>query len=150
MLADVETTQTEGHTGDDSSKALARGDRPSSPPPLPKDTQTRTHKKDDGEEEVLSSEEYAVANSGLRTSAPRRPNDAAAVPLAMLELSLLEAGRGTPSRGFEVCDVGNGAGVSRGGNGDSSSGGTKEQHDKFYFDVGRTMMLDTFQRTAGR
>ncbi|CAN0463028.1 unnamed protein product, partial [Ectocarpus sp. 12 AP-2014] len=149
LLADVETTQTEGHTGDDSSKALARGDRPSSPPPLLKDTQTRTHKRDDGEEDVVLSEEHSVANSGLRTSAPRRPNDAAAVPPAMLELSLLEAGRGTLSRGLEVCDLGNGAGVSRGGNGDSSSGGTEEQHNKFYFDVGRTMMLDTL-RTAGR
>ncbi|CAM9414868.1 unnamed protein product [Ectocarpus sp. 4 AP-2014] len=149
LLADVETTQTEGHTGDDSSRALARGDRPSSPSPLPKDAQTRTHKKDDDKEEVLSSEECAVANFGLRTSAPRRPNDAAAVPPAMPELSLLEEGRGTLSRGFEVCDIGNGAGVSRGGNGDSSSGGTNEQHNKFYFDVGRTMMLDTFH-AAGR
>ncbi|CBJ27177.1 hypothetical protein Esi_0058_0072 [Ectocarpus siliculosus] len=151
LLAEVETAQTEGQTGGDSSKALARGDRPSSPPPLPRDSQTRTRKKkDDGEEEVLSSEEYAVANSGLRTLAPRRSNDAAAVPPAMLELSPSKAGRGTLSRGFEVCDVGNGAGVSRGGNGESSSGGTNEQHNKFYFDVGRTMVLDTFQRTAGR
>lgn len=151
MLADVETVQTEGHTGDDSSKALARGDRSSFPPRLPKDTQTRNHQKDHGEEEeALSSEEYAVANSGLRTTAPRRPNGAAAVPPAMLELILLEAGRGTISRGLEACDVGNGAGASGGGNGVSSSGGTQEQQNKFYFDVGRTMMLDTFERTAGR
>lgn len=148
MLADVETVQIESHTGGDSSKDLARGDRPSSPPPLPKDTQTRTHQKDDGEEEVLSSEEYAVANSGLRATAPPRPNDAVAVSPAMLELSLMEAGRETISRGFEVCNVGNGAEASRGGNGGSSSG--KEQQSKFYFDVGRKMMLDTFERTAGR
>lgn len=95
------------------------------PPPPPKEARSCPRKQD----AVLNEDPCAAVNTGSPSELLRHPNYGIAVPVAMRESDQSVAGRKENKRLLR----------------DFGGNESKEQERQFYFDLGRSMMLDSFE-----